>query len=86
MPCNALQMTSANSSRRSLSGGKQLTNSSKQARSGGGVSALANFKSVGRMKVGARIIFIGARAFGAPQAAAGFGIPGTPTEDRNFQA
>jgi hypothetical protein len=28
----------------------------------------------------------GARAFWAPHAAAGFGIPGTPTDDRNFQA
>ncbi|MEE1943355.1 DUF4267 domain-containing protein [Streptomyces sp. TRM 70361] len=36
--------------------------------------------------VGAGIIFIGARTFWAPQAAAGFGIPGTPTGDRNFQA
>lgn len=36
--------------------------------------------------IGAGIIFIGARAFWAPQAAAGFGIPGTPTKDRNFQA
>lgn len=36
--------------------------------------------------IGAGIIFIGARAFWAPQAAVGFGIPGTPTEDRGFQA
>ncbi|MFF1896220.1 hypothetical protein [Streptomyces sp. NPDC058206] len=36
--------------------------------------------------IGAGIIFVGARAFWAPQAAVGFGIPGTPTEDRNFQA
>ena len=36
--------------------------------------------------IGAGIIFMGARAFWAPQAAVGFGIPGTPTEDRNFQA
>jgi hypothetical protein len=36
--------------------------------------------------IGAGIIFIGARAFWAPQAAAGFGIPDTPTGDRNFQA
>ncbi|MFC5954893.1 DUF4267 domain-containing protein [Streptomyces pratens] len=36
--------------------------------------------------IGAGIIFIGARAFWAPQAAVGFGIPGTPTEDRTFQA
>lgn len=36
--------------------------------------------------IGAGIIVIGARALWAPQAAAGFGIPGTPTDDRAFQA
>ncbi|MEH1165267.1 DUF4267 domain-containing protein [Micromonospora sp. CPCC 205539] len=36
--------------------------------------------------IGVGIILIGARSFWAPQAAAGFGIPGTPTEDRTFQA
>lgn len=36
--------------------------------------------------IGAGIIFIGLREFWAPQSAAGFGIPGTPTQDRNFQA
>jgi hypothetical protein len=36
--------------------------------------------------IGAGCIFFGANAFRAPQAAAGFGIPGTPTENRNFQA
>ncbi|HEX2132896.1 MAG TPA: DUF4267 domain-containing protein [Actinophytocola sp.] len=36
--------------------------------------------------VGAGIIFVGVQAFRAPQAAVGFGIPDTPTEDRNFQA
>jgi hypothetical protein len=36
--------------------------------------------------IGAGIIFIGAQAFWAPQAAAGFGIPNTRTEDPNFQA
>jgi Domain of unknown function (DUF4267) len=36
--------------------------------------------------IGAGVIFMGARAFWAPQAAAGFGIPDTPTDDRNFQA
>jgi Domain of unknown function (DUF4267) len=36
--------------------------------------------------VGAGIIFVGALAFWAPQAAVGFGIPDTPTEDRSFQA
>jgi hypothetical protein len=36
--------------------------------------------------IGAGIILIGVNAFRAPQAAAGFGIPDTPTEDRTFQA
>ncbi|NEM06364.1 DUF4267 domain-containing protein [Geodermatophilus normandii] len=36
--------------------------------------------------IGVGIVFIGARAFWAPQAAVGFGIPDTSTEDRNFQA
>lgn len=36
--------------------------------------------------IGVGIILIGARALVAPRAAAGFGIPDTPTEDRNFQA
>ena len=34
----------------------------------------------------AQALFSLARAFWAPQAAVGFGIPGTPAEDRNFQA
>ncbi|WBB70750.1 DUF4267 domain-containing protein [Micromonospora sp. WMMD812] len=36
--------------------------------------------------IGVGIIFVGARAFWAPQAAVGFGIPGTPTGDRSFHA
>ncbi|MFG1944377.1 DUF4267 domain-containing protein [Nonomuraea sp. NPDC048826] len=36
--------------------------------------------------IGAGIIVIGARAFWAPQAAVGFGIPDTPTEDPAFRA
>lgn len=36
--------------------------------------------------IGAGIIFIGALALRAPQGAAGFGIPDTPTEDATFQA
>ncbi|MEU7995491.1 DUF4267 domain-containing protein [Micromonospora sp. NPDC049060] len=36
--------------------------------------------------IGVGVIFMGALAFRAPQAAVGFGIPGTPTEDRSFQA
>ncbi|WP_374102215.1 DUF4267 domain-containing protein [Micromonospora sp. U21] len=47
---------------------------------------LTNVANVLAGLIGAGIIFMGARAFWAPQAAAGFGIPGTPTEDRNFQA
>lgn len=35
--------------------------------------------------IGVGIIFIGARAFWAPQAAVGFGIPDTPTENPKFQ-
>jgi hypothetical protein len=47
---------------------------------------LTNVASVLAGLIGAGIIFIGVRAFWAPQAAVGFGIPDTPTEDRNFQA
>ncbi len=36
--------------------------------------------------IGAGIIYIGVQAFWRPQLAAGFGIPGTPTEDPNFRA
>ncbi len=36
--------------------------------------------------IGVGIIVIGVRALLAPQGAAGFGIPGTPTQDRTFQA
>ncbi|WP_406036457.1 DUF4267 domain-containing protein [Micromonospora sp. NBC_00898] len=32
------------------------------------------------------VFFLGANAFRAPQAAAGFGIPGTPTSDPAFHA
>src|SRR3981189_1005182 len=47
---------------------------------------LTNVANVRAGLLGAGIIFVGARAFWAPQAAVGFGIPGTPTEDRSFQA
>jgi Domain of unknown function (DUF4267) len=47
---------------------------------------LTNVANVLAGLIGAVIIFVGARAFWAPQAAVGFGIPGTPTEDRSFQA
>jgi len=36
--------------------------------------------------IGAGIMIIGVRALWAPQAAGGFGIPDTPTEDPNFRA
>ncbi len=36
--------------------------------------------------IGAAILFMGVRAFWAPQAAVGFGIPGTPAEDPTFHA
>ncbi|MEV4318126.1 DUF4267 domain-containing protein [Actinocrispum sp. NPDC049592] len=36
--------------------------------------------------IGAAIIFMGTLAFWAPKAAAGFGIPHTPTEDPTFRA
>lgn len=35
---------------------------------------------------GAALVLMGARAFWAPHAAAGFGIPDTPTEDPSFRA
>ncbi|MEQ4304244.1 DUF4267 domain-containing protein [Plantactinospora sp. B6F1] len=36
--------------------------------------------------LGVGVILMGARAFWAPQAAVGFGIPGTPTESPSFRA
>ncbi|MGW5211706.1 DUF4267 domain-containing protein [Streptomyces sp. NPDC004051] len=47
---------------------------------------LTNVATVLAGLIGAGIIFMGARAFWAPQAAVGFGIPDTPTEDRSFRA
>ncbi len=47
---------------------------------------LTNVATVLAGLIGVGIIFIGGRGFWAPQAAADFGIPGTPTEDRSFQA
>ncbi|WP_405676339.1 DUF4267 domain-containing protein [Streptomyces sp. NBC_01511] len=47
---------------------------------------LTNVASVLAGLIGAGIIFMGARAFWAPQAAVGFGIPGTRTEDPDFRA
>jgi Domain of unknown function (DUF4267) len=36
--------------------------------------------------IGVAVVFMGANTFRAPQAAVGFGIPGTPVTDRTFQA
>lgn len=36
--------------------------------------------------IGVAVVLMGVRAFWAPQAAVGFGIPGTPTQDRAFRA
>lgn len=47
---------------------------------------LTNVANVLAGLIGAGIIFMGVRAFWAPQAAVGFGIPDTPTEDPSFQA
>jgi hypothetical protein len=47
---------------------------------------LTNVATVLAGLIGAGIIFVGVLAFRAPQAAVGFGIPDTPTEDRTFQA
>ncbi|MFD5747592.1 DUF4267 domain-containing protein [Streptomyces sp. NPDC127033] len=47
---------------------------------------LTNVATVLAGLIGAGIIFIGVRAFRTPRAAVDFGIPGTPTEDRTFQA
>jgi hypothetical protein len=47
---------------------------------------LTNVANVLAGLIGAGIIVIGALALWAPQGAAGFGIPGTPTEDRTFHA
>ncbi|MGI5489840.1 DUF4267 domain-containing protein [Microtetraspora malaysiensis] len=47
---------------------------------------LSNIATVLAGLIGAGVIFMGALAFWAPQAAVGFGIPDTPTEDRSFHA
>ncbi|MEV2246965.1 DUF4267 domain-containing protein [Streptomyces sp. NPDC049970] len=47
---------------------------------------LTNVANVLAGLIGVGIIVIGVRAILAPQGATGFGIPGTKTEDRNFQA
>jgi len=47
---------------------------------------LTNVAEVLTGLIGAGIIVIGVREFWVPQSAAGFGIPGTRTEDPNFRA
>ncbi|WP_067852380.1 DUF4267 domain-containing protein [Nocardia shimofusensis] len=47
---------------------------------------LTNIACVLAALIGAAVVFLGARAFWAPQAATGFGIPGTPTDDPVFRA
>lgn len=47
---------------------------------------LSNVATVLAGLVGVAVIVMGGRAFWAPQAAVGFGIPDTPTEDRAFHA
>jgi Domain of unknown function (DUF4267) len=47
---------------------------------------LINIANVLAGLIGLGVILMGANAFRAPQASAGFGIPGTPTEDLTFQA
>lgn len=47
---------------------------------------LTNVATVLAGLIGVGIIVIGARVFWAPRAAVGFGIPGSPIEDRSFQA
>jgi Domain of unknown function (DUF4267) len=47
---------------------------------------LTNVATVLAGLIGVGIIFVGVLVFWAPQAAIGFGIPGTPIEDRGFQA
>lgn len=47
---------------------------------------LINIGNVLTGLIGVAVVLMGANAFRAPQAAAGFGIPDTPTGDRTFQA
>ncbi|MFI6510852.1 DUF4267 domain-containing protein [Streptosporangium sp. NPDC050855] len=50
------------------------------------LSTIATITTVLAGLIGAGVIVMGARALWAPQAAAGFGIPDTPTEDGTFRA
>ncbi|MFY1686911.1 DUF4267 domain-containing protein [Plantactinospora sp. WMMB782] len=47
---------------------------------------LGNIATVLAGLIGVGVVLMGARAFRAPQAAVGFGIPDTPAQDRTFQA
>ncbi|MFD0200414.1 MULTISPECIES: DUF4267 domain-containing protein [Saccharothrix] len=47
---------------------------------------LVNVATVLTGLIGLGVVAMGARAFWAPHAAVGFGIPDTPTGDRRFQA
>jgi uncharacterized protein DUF4267 len=47
---------------------------------------LSNVATVLAGLIGVGVIFVGARLIWAPTTAAGFGIPGTPTEDGDFRA
>jgi hypothetical protein len=47
---------------------------------------LINIANVLAGLIGVAVVLMGVTAFRAPQASAGFGIPGTPTGDRTFQA
>ena len=47
---------------------------------------LSNIATVLAALIGAGAIFMGTLPFWAPQAAVGFGIPDTPTENRTFHA
>jgi hypothetical protein len=47
---------------------------------------LSNIATVLAGLIGAGVIFMGTHPFWAPQAAAGFAIPDTPTGDRTFHA
>lgn len=51
-----------------------------------GLTAVSSVAAVLAGLIGVAIVLMGANAFRAPQAAVGFGIPGTPAHDRTFQA
>jgi len=47
---------------------------------------IATIATVGAGLVGAAVVTMGANFFRAPQAASGFGIPGTPVDDPTFRS